>query len=70
MRVSHLQAEEKRRTKCESGTRFLCPVQHVCVGERCLACGNPSCVERREREATDTLIRAANSTDQREAGDM
>ena len=45
-------------------------MQHVCVGERCLACGNPSCVERREREATDTLIRAANSTDQREAGDM
>ena len=62
--------KEKKNTKCASGTRFLCPVQHVCVGKKCLACGNPSCVETKEKDATGTLIKAANSTDQKEAGDM
>ena len=61
---------EKKNTKCGSGMRFLCPVQHVCVGTKCLACGNPSCVENKEKEATETLIKAANNTDQKEAGDM
>ena len=42
----------------------------MCVGKKCLACGNPSCVETKEKDATDTLIKAANSTDQKEAGDM
>ena len=62
--------KEKKSTKCGRGTRFLCPVQHVCVGKKCLACGNPSCVEAKEKDATETLIKAANSTDQKEAVDM
>ena len=62
--------KEEKSAKCEKGTRFLCPVQHVCVGAKCLACGKPSCVEAEEKVANNMLIKAANSTDQKEADDM
>ncbi len=61
---------ERQKHKCKHGTKFLCPKQHLCVGEECLACVKPSCVDAEDKSVAAKLIVEQNQSEKKEGEDM